>query len=79
MGRTSRRERRTSGPSVPSRRWPWALAATAAGALAGACVAYAVRRVEGQDNPGAVEPEQLVAVVDRPDDDNTAAPDGPDA
>ncbi len=75
MGRTSRRQHRTSGPSVPARRWPWALAATAAGALAGACVAYAVRRVEGQDSPGAVEPEQLVAVVDRPEQDTPPAPD----
>ena len=52
---------------APRRRWPWALAATVAGAAAGAAVAYAVRRVEGQDRPDAVEPEQLQAVVDRPD------------
>jgi hypothetical protein len=54
---------------VPARRWPWALAATLAGALAGAAVAYASRRVQGQDSPEAVEPEQLQAVVDRPDDE----------
>jgi hypothetical protein len=52
-----------------ARRWPWALAATVAGAAAGAAVAYAVRRASGQDRPGAVEPEQLRAVVDRPDDE----------
>jgi hypothetical protein len=51
-----------------ARRWPWALAATVAGAAAGGGVAYAVRRVAGQDRPGAVEPEQLQAVVDRQDD-----------
>jgi hypothetical protein len=57
----------------PARRWPWALAATVAGAAAGAAVAYAVRRVDGQDRPGAVDPEQLEAVVDRPDDGGPAA------
>ena len=57
---------RTAGPE-PVRRWRWALAAAVVGAAAGAAVAYAVRRVEGQDAPGAVEPEQLQAVVDRPD------------
>jgi hypothetical protein len=55
--------------AAAGRRWPWALAATVAGATAGAAVAYAVRRLEGQDCPGAVEPEQLQAVVDRPDDE----------
>jgi hypothetical protein len=64
--------RRTTGlVHATSRRprWPWALAATVAGAAAGAAVAYAVRRVEGEDPPGAVEPEQLRADVDRPDDE----------
>jgi hypothetical protein len=63
---------RTTGLEVGTarrRRWPWALAASVAGAAAGAAVAYAVRRVQGQDGPGAVEPEQLQAVVDRPDGD----------
>ena len=46
------------------RRWPWAAGAAVAGAVAGAGVAYAVRRVVGQDAPGALEPEQLRAVVD---------------
>ena len=55
----------------PVRRWPWAAGAAVAGALAGAGVAYAVRRVVGQDAPGALEPEQLRAVVD------TALADGP--
>jgi hypothetical protein len=72
MGRTTELAQRTRRPA---RRWPWALAATVAGALAGAAVAYAVRRVQGQDSPEAVEPEQLRAVVDRPDD--TAAGAGP--
>ena len=58
-----------AGALAPARRWPWALAATVAGAAAGAAVAYAVRRVEGTDRPGAVEPEQVRAVVDRPHDD----------
>ena len=62
---------RTAAPR-PVRRWRWALAAAVAGAAAGAAVAYAVRRVEGQDAPGAVEPEQLQAVVDRPDGDPSA-------
>jgi len=49
----------------PARRWPWALAATVAGAAAGAAVAGAARR--GQDRAGAVDPQQVQAVVDRPD------------
>jgi hypothetical protein len=63
--------RRTTGAGTTgarARRWPWALAATVAGAAAGGGVAYAVRRVAGQDPPGAVEPAQLRAVVDRPED-----------
>lgn len=55
--------------AVPTRRWPWALAAVVAGACAGGAVAYVVRRVEGADAPGAVEPDQLRAVVDRPEDE----------
>ena len=69
MGRTTRLVRGAARVPVPRRRWPWALAATVAGAAAGAAVAFVVRRVEGQDGPGAVEPEQLRAVVDRPDDE----------
>jgi hypothetical protein len=65
MGRTTG----LADGTAAGRRWPWALAATVAGAAAGAAVAYAVRRVQGQDRPGAVEPEQLQAVVDRPDDE----------
>jgi hypothetical protein len=67
MGRTTRLVHRAA--AAPRRRWPWALAAVVAGAVAGGGVAYAVRRVEGVDAPGAVEPEQLRAVVDRPDDE----------
>ena len=72
MGRTTGLAQRMRRPA---RRWPWALAAIVAGALGGGGVAYAVRRVQGQDSPDAVEPEQRRAVVDRPDD--TAAGAGP--
>lgn len=48
----------------PVKRWPWTAGAAVAGALAGAGVAYALRRLVGQDAPGALEPEQLRAVVD---------------
>jgi hypothetical protein len=65
MGRTTDLGQGTG----PRRRWPWALAASLAGAAAGGAVALAVRRVQGQDRPGAVDPEQLQAVVDRPDDE----------
>jgi hypothetical protein len=55
------------GPPVAVRRWPWAVGAALAGAAAGAVAAYAVQRLRTQDAPDAVEPEQLQAVVDRPD------------
>ena len=61
--------RRTTGLAdepATGRRWTWGLAATLAGAAAGAAAAYVVRRVQGQDDPAAVEPEQVQAVVDRP-------------
>lgn len=45
------------------RRWPW-VAGALAGAAAGAGVAFAIRRLVGQDAPGAQEPDQLRAVVD---------------
>ena len=48
----------------PPRRWPWAVVAAVAGAAAGAGVALALQRVVGRDAPGALEPDQLVAVVD---------------
>lgn len=72
MARTTELVHR-AGAFVPARRWPWALAATVAGAAAGAAVAYAARRVDGTDSPGAVEPEQVRAVVDRPLDDPGAS------
>jgi hypothetical protein len=53
------------GPPVARRRWPVALAAAAAGAAAGVGVAIALRRIRGGDAPDALEPEELVAVVDR--------------
>jgi hypothetical protein len=53
------------GPPVASRRWPVALGAALAGAAAGVAVAVALRRLRTQDPPGALEPEQLEAVVDR--------------
>ena len=68
MGRTTGLATRAAA-AVPRRRWPWALAAVLAGAAAGGAVAYAVRRVEGTDAPGAVELDQVQAVVDRPDDE----------
>lgn len=55
------------GPPVAVRRWPWALGAAALGALAGGALVVVVRRLAGQDAPGAQEPEELRAVVDRPD------------
>ena len=52
----------------PARRWPWAVGAAVAGAGAGAGVALLVRRLVGQDAPGAQDPSELLAVVDpRPD------------
>lgn len=52
------------GPPASVRRWPWALTAALLGAAAGAGVAYALRRLEGQDAPGAQDPHELQAVVD---------------
>ncbi|MGI8536457.1 MAG: hypothetical protein ACR2K2_08150 [Mycobacteriales bacterium] len=54
------------GPPTAVRRWPWALAAAVLGAAAGGAVAVLVRRLGGQDAPGALEPAELKAVVDRP-------------
>ena len=48
------------------RRWPWALLAAVLGAAGGAAVASLVRQRVGADAPGAQEPHQLRAVVDRP-------------
>jgi hypothetical protein len=48
------------------RRWPWAVSAAMAGAAAGVAAAYVVGRLRTQDVPGALDPEQMVAVVDRP-------------
>jgi hypothetical protein len=54
------------GPPVAAPRWPWALAAAIAGAVGGALVAVAVRRLSRPDAPDAQEPEELEAVIDRP-------------
>jgi hypothetical protein len=54
-------------PPVGVRRLPWAIAAAVVGAAAGAAAAVLVRRVLGQDAPDAQAPEDLEAVVDRPD------------
>ena len=54
------------GPPVAVARWPWALAAAVAGAAAGIAVAIAVRRMSRPDAPGAQDPEDLQAVIDRP-------------
>ena len=56
------------GPPIGARRWPWAVVAAVAGAAAGAAVATLVGRLVGQDAPGAQEPEDVQAVVDRPGD-----------
>ena len=53
-------------PPVSVRRWPWAVGAAVAGAAAGVAVAYVVQRLHTQDPPGAVDPETVEAVVDRP-------------
>ena len=54
------------GPPVAARRWPWALVAAIAGAVGGALVAVAVRRLSHPDAPDAQDPEDLQAVIDRP-------------
>lgn len=54
------------GPPTAVRRWPWALGAAVLGALAAGGLSACVRRLAGQDAPGAVEPDELQAVVDRP-------------
>jgi hypothetical protein len=54
------------GPPASVRRWPWAVGAALLGAGAGAAVAYLLRRLQGQDAPGAQEPHELQAVVDLP-------------
>lgn len=53
-------------PPVGVRRWRWAVGAAVAGAAAGAAVAYVASRLRTQDAPGALDPEQVEAVVDRP-------------
>ena len=53
------------GPPMAGRRWPWAVLAGALGAVAGAATVLVLRRVLGQDDPGAQEPLHLVALVDR--------------
>jgi hypothetical protein len=63
------------GPPMAVRRWPWALGAAVLGAAAGAAVAHLVRRIEGEDAPGAQEPHELEAVVDlRTDSVEVTAP-----
>lgn len=52
------------GPPLAVRRWPWAALAAVVGAAAGAAVVVLVRRLAGQDAPGAQEPEELEAVID---------------
>jgi hypothetical protein len=52
------------GPPLAVRRWPWAVLAAALGALAGVAAVLLVRRVVGEDAPGAQEPEELEAVID---------------
>ncbi len=60
------------GPPAAHRRWPWAVAAAVAGAAAGVAVAVALSRLRTSDAPGAVDPEQVEAVVDRNGPEATA-------
>lgn len=53
------------GPPRANRQWPWAMLAAATGAAAGVATVLLVRRLSGEDHPGAQEPEDLQAVVDR--------------
>lgn len=53
------------GPPVAVRRWPWALTAALVGASAGAALAYVLKRLGQSDAPGAQEPHEVQAVVDR--------------
>lgn len=62
------------GPPASVRRWPWAVAAALAGAAAGAGLAVLVARLQGVDAPGAQEPHELRAVVDRGDGVATSDP-----
>lgn len=50
-----------------ARRWPWAVGAALAGAASGAAMAYLSGRLRTEDAPNALEPDQVQAVVDRPD------------
>ena len=50
------------------RGWPWAVTAAVAGAVAGVAAAGVVRRLSTRDAPDALDPEQLRADVDRPED-----------
>ena len=55
-------------------RWPWVVGAALVGGAVGRVVAALARRLEGEDAPGAVEPGELRAVVDRLDPDPAAPP-----
>ena len=48
-------------------RWPWVLGAAFVGGAVGRVAAALARRLEGEDAPGAVEPGELRAVIDRLD------------
>ena len=54
------------GPPVAVRRWPWAVAAAVTGAATGVAVVLVLARLRTRDAPGALEPEELRAVIDRP-------------
>ena len=67
---------RLSGQPEPKpSRWPWVAGALVGAAVAGAAVVV-VRRLLGDDAPGAQEPEQLQAVVDLPPATLSVAPGG---
>lgn len=59
------------------RRWPWALAAAVTGAAASASLVVLLRRWLGEDAVDAQEPEDLQAVVDRPDLSGATGPPDP--
>lgn len=61
-----------AGTPVAARRWPWALVAAVAGAAVGAALALALRRLSGPRASGEQQPQELEAVVDLRDPEQSA-------